>query len=134
MSEGQVGEEGEGQEQGEEREGEGEGEGQRVDSIRDACGREREGEKGERETLGEQDRALLLAQPTSPSFPHTSCFGFNMPTLGTLVSNLHPLPPKKARGEATTGIFHGHNIATSSPLPHYHHLLLPSITSFSPSA
>ena len=125
MSEGQVGEEGEGQEQGEEREGEGEGEGQRVDSVRDACGREREGEKGERETLGEQDRALRLAQPTSPFFPHTSCFGFNMTTLGTLVSNLYPLPPPKACGEATMGIFHGHNIAASFPLPHYHLPLQP---------
>jgi len=36
-----------------------------------------------------------------------------MPTLGTLVSNLHlyPLSPQKACGEATMGIFHGHYIA-----------------------
>ena len=101
------------------------------DSVRFACGRERE---RDRETLGEQDRALRLAQPTSLSFPRTSCFGFNMPTLGSLVSNLHPLPPQKACGEATRGIVHGHSIATSSPLPHYHHLLLASITSSSAAA
>ena len=134
MSEGQDGEEGEGQEQGEEREREGEREGGKVRCYEGQRSRRLRARERGRATLREQDRALLLAQPPVPPFPRTSCFGFNMPTFGTLVSNLHSLPPKKACGEATRGIFHGHNIATSSPLPHYHRLLLPSITFSSSSA
>ena len=100
MSEGQVGGEGEGQEQGEQRERErGKCDAKR-DSFRVACGRERERERGrggERATLGEQDRALLLAQPLAP-FPRTSCFGFNMPTLGTHLSLIYvPCPRKSIR-------------------------------------
>jgi len=118
VSEGQVGGEGEGQEQGEEREREREREGvsamRRGTAFASPAG-ERERER--KRDFGRARPSFAFGTATSPSFPGTSCFGFNMPTLGTLFSNLHPLPPQKHAAKQRWASFMAITLLPPPPSP-----------------